>query len=516
MEQNFYTDDFEQLLKEKSDQFRMYPSKRVWHSIYNNLHPGRRWPSVAMSMLLIIVLMLIGYLNTSDNTVTNHFTANSNSQNSNLTDKFNNKENTQQPSSINPKNGQLTNLGSAVLTEAGIEPGSDNTAVNLVNYKEADVNSVSEPDQKIQNKSNNKSVVETIDNYIKYNQIFADISTSIKKESLKGVDQPAGKKVQEDLSDDHSLDINPNPITVITDITLPKTSGLTVSEINIPAGGIERTVDKNNLPDADTRSLSPEEKSWIENYAMYNTAPRNKWKDRVNVAFYVTPAVNYRKLSTNTKGSSTPFANSDINHSISQKPGIGLEAGIGLEYAIAKNLRIKAGAQFNYTNYNINADQTNHPILTSILLTDTYTGYSYLSSRSSTISNNYNSSAHQPVVLHNRTYQISIPVGFAYRMSGNKNVEWFAGASFQPTYVFGGNAHLISSDLKNYVYDPSSIRNWNLNLGFETYMNYKLGSYNLQVGPQVRYQVYSTYNKNIALIEKPYAIGFKMGIVKGF
>ena len=39
MEKEFYTDEFEQLLKEKADQFRMYPSKRVWHSIYNNLHP---------------------------------------------------------------------------------------------------------------------------------------------------------------------------------------------------------------------------------------------------------------------------------------------------------------------------------------------------------------------------------------------------------------------------------------------------------------------------------------------
>jgi hypothetical protein len=55
-----------------------------------------------------------------------------------------------------------------------------------------------------------------------------------------------------------------------------------------------------------------------------------------------------------------------------------------------------------------------------------------------------------------------------------------------------------------------------LNLGFETYMNFKLGTYNLQVGPQVRYQVNSTYKKDVALIEKPYAIGLKFGLTKGF
>ena len=155
-------------------------------------------------------------------------------------------------------------------------------------------------------------------------------------------------------------------------------------------------------------------------------------------------------------------------------------------------------------------------MLTTILLNDPTTGYSYLASRTSTLSNTYNSSALQPVVLHNRTYQISIPVGLAYKLSSANNVEWFAGASVQPTYVFGGKAHLISSDLKSYVSEPSSINNWNLNLGFETYMNFKLGAYNLQVGPQVRYQVYSTYRKNVALIEKPYAVGLKLGIVKGF
>ena len=65
MERNFYNDDFEQLLKEKSDEFRMYPSKRVWHSIYNDLHPGRKWPSVAVSILLITALFMAGYWNSN-------------------------------------------------------------------------------------------------------------------------------------------------------------------------------------------------------------------------------------------------------------------------------------------------------------------------------------------------------------------------------------------------------------------------------------------------------------------
>src|SRR5660397_78566 len=66
MNRNFHTDDFERLLREKSDEFRMYPSKRIWHSIYNNIHPGRKWPSVVMSITLITALLLMGYLNTNN------------------------------------------------------------------------------------------------------------------------------------------------------------------------------------------------------------------------------------------------------------------------------------------------------------------------------------------------------------------------------------------------------------------------------------------------------------------
>jgi hypothetical protein len=37
MDRKFHTDDFERLLKEMSDEFKMYPSKRIWNSIYNNI-----------------------------------------------------------------------------------------------------------------------------------------------------------------------------------------------------------------------------------------------------------------------------------------------------------------------------------------------------------------------------------------------------------------------------------------------------------------------------------------------
>src|SRR5580765_8551637 len=66
MERRFFMTDFEQSLQEHADNFQMAPSKKVWHGIYNDLHPGKRWPSVTMSLLLIFTLVVIGHLNTNN------------------------------------------------------------------------------------------------------------------------------------------------------------------------------------------------------------------------------------------------------------------------------------------------------------------------------------------------------------------------------------------------------------------------------------------------------------------
>lgn len=519
MENEFYTGDFEQLIKEKADQFRMYPSKRVWHSIYNNLHPSRRWPSAVMSLLLITSLSFIGYLNTADNSIKHQAT------NFTLLKIPNDITNTQitetkKPYFSYPKREQppltaYTHAFADVITNEtdfytytivkSNRPIYINTAINIV-----DVTRHAEPSPL---KDNGKEdIIQSVNTYIKSNKIFADMAVA-----NTNISKTTAKNSQADRFDNAEPK---NGFTATASVKPIAEKALITNEDNPVLIKIANEDKKAmvNISSAvsNKTALTNEEKAWIENYALQNRSVKNKWKNRVAFQIYATPAVNYRKLTTKSKGSTTAFANADINNVISQKPGFGIEAGAGLTYAFAKRLQLKAGLQFNYTNYNIDADQTNHPIITTILLNDPVTGYSYSAARTSTTSNVYNSTALQPVTLHNRTYQISIPVGLAYKLSSEKNADWFAGLSAQPTYVFGGNAHLISSDLKSYVSDPSSISSWNLNLGFETYMNFKLGSYNLQVGPQVRYQVYSTYRKDVALIEKPYAVGLKFGFTKGF
>jgi len=518
MENEFYTDEFEQLLKEKADQFSMYPSKRVWHSIYNNLHPSRRWPSVVISLLFISSLILIGYLNTGENSITRPINNNSTISKTDVeqispSQKINNKD--QLPSYSKREQQyeqQYNNAFADVITNETDFYTYTVVKSNRPHYLNTTIETA--PDIKLttetpETNNTEEDIVQAVNTYIRSNKIFADIAAFNKK------NKPVSSKSSEANNTD-----NISTKDDADKLNLPPTDNSKTS-LN-PAGNKAKTeVAKitepiSNLDPKENNNPKNEEKAWIENYALENKSPAKKWKGRLGYQVYVTPAVNYRKLTTKVKGSTTPFANGDINHSISQKPGFGFEAGFGLNYAVAKRLQLKAGVQFNYTNYDISADQASHPVATTILLNDPSTGYSYSAARSSTTSNTFNSSASRPVTLHNRTYQVSVPIGFGYKLSSQNNVEWFAGATVQPSYYFGGKAHLISSDLKSYISEPSSINSFNLNLGFETYMNFKLGTYNLQVGPQVRYQVNSTYKKDVALIEKPYAIGLKFGLTKGF
>src|SRR5215831_16722148 len=43
MERGFYNEDLEQLIKQKADQYRMYPSDKVWKGIFRTLHTRRKW-----------------------------------------------------------------------------------------------------------------------------------------------------------------------------------------------------------------------------------------------------------------------------------------------------------------------------------------------------------------------------------------------------------------------------------------------------------------------------------------
>ncbi len=524
MERKFYTDDFEQLLKERSDEFRMYPSKRVWHSIYNDLHPGRKWPSVAVSMVLIIALLLVSYWNSNNNNSSNVTTASTaitaGLQNTADADynvlqqnfptiTFNNKD-----AAITPVVAGIQDNTSGLQSIAAIPSQKTNSANNL-NLQAASVQKAFSKNRTAKNNATTTVAGE----YRKQNSNSRS-AIVINNNALKATDNTTVEEenVITDNSAAEETNITINNTTISTELnTVPVKN---TPEENLTAAKKENTPELiTTATPAKKDALSAEDKAWIEDYALHNKAQRGKWKERLALEFYITPGIGFRKLASNSTmaanagnyiaQSASPTGVNPMNH----KPGLGLEAGLGLVYAAAKNLRFKAGVQANVTNYIVNADETSHPILTTLLLNELNTGYPYMVSRISTVAN---TSGLQPVKLHNKTYQVSIPVGLALKLSGNSKFNWYAGAAVQPTFVIGGKANLISADKRNYVSDPTFIRHWSLNAALETYVQYKLNGYTLQVGPQLRYQLVSTYSKQVSLNENLYNTGLKIGVLKNF
>src|SRR5689334_7048194 len=59
-ESNFYSDEFEQLLREKTEQYKMYPSEKVCKGIHGSLHTKRRWFISGMFLLVTGILFFAG------------------------------------------------------------------------------------------------------------------------------------------------------------------------------------------------------------------------------------------------------------------------------------------------------------------------------------------------------------------------------------------------------------------------------------------------------------------------
>jgi hypothetical protein len=556
MERKFYTDDFEQLLKEKSDEFRMYPSKRVWHSIYNDLHPGRKWPSVAVSLVLIIALFILGYWN-NNSTDTATATTNVPSQHNIAALRENNgkagnhlflssyldaaaptgNRNTttaQQPVFNFTNNifvpAVAASIGSVNINIASQPAVKNNTSGNNVFENIAFANIwLSNSDIGINNSQkviapeiatfksngNNNDDLLAKTNVLKQGQGIKAATSGINKEKGAVI-------VTEPVKSDNEAEaiINDSNASVATLRTTPNTGAATAAAAGNETEkvAIEAKETANPVSATAKKTMSAEDRSWIEDYAFHNKSKRKKWQDRTTLELYITPSVNYGKLSNDPKYNMPATAPSliggaDANKTVDHIPGLGLEAGFTLNYSLAKNLRVKAGIQANYTSYGINANETNHPVLTTLMLIDPNSGFPYMHSAPSTLANG---AGPQPVTVHNKTYQVSVPIGFAIKISGNNKLEWFAGATVQPTFVMGGKAYLISADRKNYVIDASLIRKWNINTGFETYINYKFDGFTLQAGPQLRYQLLSTYYKKYTVNENLSNIGLKLGIVKTF
>jgi hypothetical protein len=235
-------------------------------------------------------------------------------------------------------------------------------------------------------------------------------------------------------------------------------------------------------------------------------------KHKVTTQAFFTPTVSYRKLSENKSyvrslpAGSNMDNEANVNSNVIHRPDIGFEAGMIARYPVSRNIKIRAGLQFNINRYDIRAFQTTRELATIAL-----NERGHIDSMSKATSYR-NKDGNRINWLQNFYVQVSAPVGVEYRIGGNEKRYFGVATTVQPTYIIGRQAYLISTDYKNYAEVPSLTRRWNVATSFETFIAYSTGHINWQVGPQVRYQLLSSFVDKYPVKENLFDFGLKVGL----
>jgi hypothetical protein len=98
--------------------------------------------------------------------------------------------------------------------------------------------------------------------------------------------------------------------------------------------------------------------------------------------------------------------------------------------------------------------------------------------------------------------------------SKSDNIKFGAAAAFLPSFTISSRGYLLSTDKRNYLTAPDLFRTWNMNTNFTTYVSFASSSFNWQIGPQVRYQLLSTYTNQYPVKEHLINYGIRIGISK--
>jgi hypothetical protein len=496
MEQYDNNNDFEQFLKDKIDDFRMIPQRKVWYSIYNHLHPDRRWPSIAVCLLILVAILHIGISNNtaiSKSTVASKELHEKNIELVNDHDVVDHNKQTLIASTVTDLI-KTKNSTTASLQKAPSSTTLNNTS-GQANTLPISANSLVTKSSSSNNTKNDEEHGRNLNNTEKSNN---DFSVNITNSELSKLNSASNKeayvkeKFTNTIVSDEEIDLLVNNISINKKVyhsdkieQNKKPINLTVKESKLAAQNLASNAAQIKLP---------------------------LTKEKNSITYYLTPSIGYRNLesirsnkSINNFSSISPNDNS--NNILQDEKALNLELGAMLEHVVAKNVRTKVGVQFNYTNYISKATELDHPIQNALAVgtqQNTFSSMSYYAKAGN-------------INLNKSTLQVAVPIGVDYKILGNEKIKWYVGATIQPTYVIAGSAYLLSADGTNYSNEKSYLRKLNVNTAIETFLSIKTAKgIVLNVGPQFRYQVLSTYKNSYNYKENLYNLGVKIGVSTSF
>ena len=62
MERQHNNGDFEKQLRDNANQYRMYPSEKVWKGIHSSLHTRRKWYGITAAIMFLITTSIVSII----------------------------------------------------------------------------------------------------------------------------------------------------------------------------------------------------------------------------------------------------------------------------------------------------------------------------------------------------------------------------------------------------------------------------------------------------------------------
>ena len=579
-ESNFYSDEFEHLIREKTEQYKMYPSENVWKGVHSSLHTKRKWFIGSMAFLVTGILFLSGreLIAPSGRSVVKKLAAAAGGPQTEGSGADLSRTNQPEDNSL----VSFVRLRPAIAATAAIRHNT--IAGNSGGVEEAD-------------QSFNHFVITISDPVISQPDLSEFLSHAVhlpgQAPSLIAarvlVIEPATKPVADEHAQPGLLDSwlvrnapenaatrkgtdgstarnNTESLRESTDGSMSRESAEAAGSReaghesesddaaarsvleslgvksqqrmhNYGSGGLAGTksarhqasVAGDALSDsagAGTRASAAaigeatdfSKVNWLHDYAMY-TLPPTPTRGRLFLQYVFTPTINYRSVSGSdfnpykeASGPVSPMHPGDVQSWTNNSPSLGFEFGANLLYRVTRNLTVKGGLQFNFSRYTILA-YASKPQQAPSTYNSPYAYARYMDSLASTSASG-NFGGMTPVTLYNNYFQLSAPIGFELRVLGNERLQFNLGATVQPSYLLNTNAYMLTSDYDDYAKEPSFLRRWNVSGALEAFVSYQAGPIRWQIGPEFRYQLFSTYSSGYPINENLKGYGIKIGITK--
>ena len=491
MENNFDNRDFERTVRQNAEQFRMFPSDRVWKGVEDALYRRRRWYGIGLALLLVTTATVTMVMLTPSD------------------------------------KSEFVRLGRNASFTMGVPLSSIASSPSILvqaplikdlsrakNFPAAiGQNYFSNPDL---SENSNKELpgIETDELVNHYRNESEPVTDLVIENRPSPITKPASISKPDHIFKNLSF-LSKSPVIdqkeyVKADISVNSDA----TDLFMAASTNKKHTENNELKKENKLLLPP---FTIE--SVINSYKHTRGQKKLNWLLYLTPTISYRTLSENTEfisaarynsivngtGNNTNpvFYSTDVNSVVQHRPDLGMQFGLRAGLPLSQWFSITSGFQLSISKYDIRASETNAEIATIALTTR---------NTLNTVTNFRNEKGAKENWLRNFYFSASIPVGMELKLSdGSKNYFGIA-TTLQPTFVLDNRAYLITTDYKNYAEVPSLTRKFNVNTSFEIFSAHTTGKVQWRVGPQVHYQLMSSFNKNYPIKEHLFDFGLKLGI----